>query len=268
MSFTQWALDVVDWKDPRLTDEGRGLRYLQRHPDESVSSTLPYLFKHYPDALNNKDVLRLLNTSIQELEDPEELYHSMDAAILKKSVIVIILSLGAPILFWKYFNPAGKGVHHEYLRYLYTALNTNDRMTYAEAALSLDGKLLRYLTPKQKIPELCLLAVMNDGYVLKYVPKKKRTDEIVKEAVSRSSSAMEFASKKQRIEFIELAVLGSGQKWDHHRIGSFSTDDWKRPWAKEVFKVIGKARRDELYQRWKHQREDDEDAWHNDYASR
>ena len=233
-----------------------------------MSSTLPYLFKHYPDALNNKDVLRLLNTSIQELEDPEELYHSMDAAILKKSVIVIILSLGAPILFWKYFNPSGSVIHHEYIRPLFEKLTNSQRNTYAEAALRLSGYLLPLLTPKQRTKKRCLIAVKTDGYTLQYVPKTKRTDEIVRAAIKSSASAMEFASKNQRIEFIELAVMGPGQKWDHHRIGGFSTADWERIWAKEVFKVIGKARRDELYQRWKHQREDDENDWHNDYASR
>tara|TARA_B100000780_G_C21098973_1_gene443377 strand:- start:856 stop:1662 length:807 start_codon:yes stop_codon:yes gene_type:complete len=268
MSFTQWVLDVVDWNDPRLTDRERGLRYLQRHPDESLSSTLTYLFKHYPNALGERNLCQLLKQMIQELEDPEELYRSLDAETLEDQAIVSILSLGAPILFWKYFNPAGKRVHHKYLRGLYMSLDHKQRVTYAVAALSLDGELLQYLAPEHITLELCMLAVKNEGYALRHVPKKKRTNEIVEAAISRSASAMEYASKKQRIKFIELAVLGSGQKLEHHRIGGFSSDDWNRTWAKEVFKAIGKAHRNKLYQRWVEQRQNDEDAWHNDYASR
>lgn len=268
MSFAQWVLDVVDWNDPRLTDMERGLRYLQRHPDESVSSTITYLFKHYPDALGDHTLGQQLKQRIQELEDPEELYHSLDAETLEDQAIISILSLGAPILFWKYFNPDGKRVHHKYLRGLYMSLDHKQRMTYAVAALSLDGELLQYLRPADKSASLCLIAVNYNGYALRHVPKKKRTDEIVEAAISRSASAMEYASKKQRIKFIDLAVLGSGQKLEHHRIGGFSSDDWNRKWTREVFKAIGKAHRNELYQRWIDQRKNDEDAWHNDYASR
>eukprot|EP00957_Ditylum_brightwellii_P092840 7068207-Ditylum_brightwellii.AAC.1 len=65
-------------------------------------------------------------------------------------------------------------------------------------------------------------------------------DRLVCAAIGQTASVMEYASKNQFIEFIELAVMGSGQKWEHHRIGGFSTYGWKHLWAKEVFKAIGK----------------------------
>jgi hypothetical protein len=265
MSFTQWVLDYADWNDPRLSDEDRGLRYLRRYPDEPVENHIKYLFNHYPEALDNTRVRSVLIKNIKKLsnEQVEELYGSLGVKILSLEVIVYILSLGAPILFWKYFNPAGRGISHEYIRPLFEGLTKHQRNTYAEDALRLSGSLLRLLTAKQRTKKRCIIAVNTDGYTLQYVPKTKRTDEIVRIAIGNTASAMEFATKAQRIAFIELAVLGSGEKVGHHRIGGFSSDDWVRPWAKEVFRTIGKDRRDELYRRWELQREDDANDWHN-----
>ena len=267
MSITQWVQDYADYADWKLTDAQRVLKYLDRYPDEAPGVIIPYVFNHYPDALSNKNVFQRLIIRINGLDDAEKLYHSLPDDLLQEQVIISLLSLGAPLLFWKYFNPSGAGVHHEYVRELYTSLAPKQRKIYAVAALTLNGYLLQYLTPKQKTPELCMLAVKNDGSALGYVPERKRTDEIVEAAVSRSSSAMEYASEKQRLKFIELAVMGEG-KIGLRRIGGFSGNDWKRPWAKKVFKVIGVDRKKELYKLWKVQRKQDENDWHNDFNSR
>ena len=271
--FIQWIQDHADWNDPRLTDVQRCLRYLKRYPDEHPRTTLPYLFKHFKEAVNSDRVLNILNQRIQNLGDAgaEELYNYLNENnpnLLKEQTYIHILSLGAPILFWKYFNPSGAGVGPEYVRGLFNRLTNKQKTIYAAAALRLSGYLLQFLNSKQKTNELCMIAVTTDGAALSYVPKNKRSDKIVAAAVSRSASAMEYASKEQRIKFIELAVMGSGQKWGHHRIGSFSEDDWKRTWAKEVFKSIGEARKTQLYNKWKEQRKNDANDWHNDYASR
>jgi len=265
--FTQWVQDYADYADWRLTDAQRVLKFLDRYPDEAPGVIIPYIFQHYPDALSDNNVFQRLIARIDGLDDAEELYHSLSDDLLKEQVIISLLSLGAPLLFWKYFNPSGAGVHHEHVRELYMSLDPKQRKKYAVAALALDGYLLQYLTPKQKTLELCILAVRNEGYALRYVPKRKRTDKIVEAAVSRTASAMEYASKEQRVKFIELAVMGSG-KMGLHRIGGFSENDWKRPWAKEVFEAIGVDRKEELFKLWKVQRKQDEDDWHNDFNSR
>jgi len=265
--FTQWVQDYADYADWRLTDVQRVLKFLDRYPDEAPGVIIPYIFKHYPDALSDNNVFQRLIARIDGLDDVEELYRSLSDELLKEQVIISLLSLGAPLLFWKYFNPSGAGVHHEHVRELYTALAPKQRKTYAVAALTLDGYLLQYLTPKQRTLKLCILAVHNEGYALGYVPKKKRTDDIVKAAVSRAASAMEYASKEQRVKFIELAVMGSG-KMGLHRIGGFSENDWKSPWAEEVFEAIGVDRKEELFKLWKVQRDNDIDDWHNDFNSR
>lgn len=265
MSITQWVQDYVDYADWNLTDAQRVLKYLDRYPDEAPGVIIPYIFNNYPDALYNKNVFQRIITRIKGLDDAEELYHSLSDDLLKEQVIITIMSLGAPLLFWKYFNPSGARVHHEYVRELYTSLTPKQRKIYAVAALTLGGYLLQYLTPKQRTLKLCMLAVKNDGYALGYVPKRKRTDEIVEAAVSRSSSAMEYASEDQRIKFIELAVMGV-EKSGLRRIGGFSDNDWKRPWAKDVFKVIGVDRKKELYKLWKNQRKQDANDWHNNFG--
>ncbi len=271
--FKQWVQDYTDWSDPRLTNARRVLNYLQRYPDEPPQNTILYIFKHYRQAFENDRVRDIIYKRIKTLSEDaaEELYQYLENEnpdILKEQVIIHMLSLGAPILFWKYFNPSGAGVAHEYHRRLYMDLNKEQRETYAVDAVTLDGYLLQYLTPEQRTDELCLRAVKTDGAVLSYVPKEKRSDRIVAAAISQSASAMEYASKEQRIKFIEIAVMGTGQKWSHRRFGTFSTDDWKRSWAKEVFRSIGQARKKELYKRWKTQRDNDANAWHNEQASR
>ena len=263
--FTQWVQDYADYADWRLTDAQRVLKFLDRYPDEAPGVIIPYIFQHYPDALSDNNVFQRLIIRINGLDDAEKLYHSLPDDLLQEQVIISLLSLGAPLLFWKYFNPSGARVHHEYVRELYTSLTPKQRKIYAVAALTLGGYLLQYLTPKQRTLKLCMLAVKNDGYALGYVPERKRTDEIVEAAVSRSSSAMEYASEEQRIKFIELAVMGV-EKSGLRRIGGFSDNDWKRPWAKEVFKVIGVDRKKELYKLWKNQRKKDANAWHNNFG--
>lgn len=49
---------------------------------------------------------------------------------------------------------------------------------------------------------------------------------------------------------------------------NFSENDWKSPWAKEVFEAIGVDRKKELLKLWKVQRDNDIDDWHNDFNSR
>jgi hypothetical protein len=273
MSFKQWVEDYTDWSDPRLTNARRVLNYLQRYPDESPQNAIIYILKHYQKAFGNDQVRDIIQQRIKKLSEDaaEELYHYLEnenPKVLKKQGFIHMLSLGAPILFWKYLNPSGARVHHEHHHRLYLALNNKQRETYAVDAVTLDGYLLQHLTPKQQTDELCLRAVKNDGFALSCVPTKKRSNIIVAAAVSRSASAMEYASKEQRIKFIEIAVMGTGQIWNHHRIGGFSTNDWNRPWANEVFRAIGQARKKELYKRWKTQRDNDANAWHNEQASR
>jgi hypothetical protein len=113
-----------------------------------------------------------------------------------------------------------------------------------------------------------MIAVNTDGAALRLVPETKRTNAIVEAAVSQSASAMEYASLRQRIKFIEIAVMGSGRIYDHHRQGAFSREDWNRKWATDVWEEIGLSRKKELYTKWRSQCKQDENDWHNDYASR
>lgn len=273
MSLTQWVLDFKDWNDPRLSDVQRVFNYLKRYPEELPQVTIPYIFQHYRKALSNDQIFHIMQKRIQKrgAEAAEHLYHLLEnkkPEILQTQVIITMLSLGSPILFWKYFNPSGARVHHELNRPLYTALTQTQRKTYAPAALRLSGYLLEYLTAKQKTKQLCMIAVNTDGAALRLVPETKRSNAIVEAAVSQSASAMEFASLRQRIKFIEIAVMGSGRICDHHRQGAFSGKDWSRPWAKEVWDAIGLSRKKELHTKWRSQCKQDENDWHNDYASR
>lgn len=269
MSFKQWVTDHVDGINPALTDTQRAIRYLKRYPNEPVLTALPYLFNYYKQSLEERSVRRLLYKRLEKLSTRQvgELYRSLDPNLFKEHIIVYILSKGCPIMFWKYFNPIGISIGFEHVNELFERLNRTQRSKYAEDALRISGYLLRYLTPRQRTKKRCMIAVQTNGAALHIVPKSKRSDEIVRAAISRSASAMQYASKTQRIEYIELAVMGPGQKWDHHRIGGFSPEDWERPWAIEVFKVIGKNRRNELYKRWEEQRKKDANDWHNDHAS-
>lgn len=60
----------------------------------------------------------------------------------------------------------------------------------------------------------------------------------------------------------------SGTPSSTDSIGGFSENDWKSPWAKEVFEAIGVDRKKELLKLWKVQRDNDIDDWHNDFNSR
>jgi len=273
MSLTQWVLDFKDWNDPRLSDVQRVFNYLKRYPEELPQVTIPYIFQHYRKAFSNDQIFHIMQKRIQKrgVAYAEHLYHSLESEkpeILQTQVVITMLSLGSPILFWKYFNPSGARVHHELNRPLYTALTQTQRKTYAPAALRLSGYLLEYLTAKQKTKQLCMIAVNTDGAALRLVPETKRSNAIVEAAVSQSASAMEYASLRQRIKFIDIAVMGSGRICDHHRQGAFSGKDWSRPWAKEVWDAIGLSRKKELHTKWRSQCKQDENDWHNDYASR
>ena len=259
--FAQYCKDL--WYGVTIVE------YLNRHTEEDPIVTIPYVLKHYQCALRDGNNYSIFWNSMREKikrrgpEAAEQLYQDLlreNPGFLDERGFVVTLSRGAPILFWKYFNPSGKRVNSTYTRDLYTALTRNQRKTYASAALQLSGYLLQDLAVEYRTESLCMIAVTKDGPALIYVPRK--TDKIVKAAVSQSASAMEYATLAQRIKFIELAVMGSGKLFGDYRPGGFSEKDWDRPWAMEVWAALSDTRKEDLRKRWKKQRDDDEHRWH------
>ena len=271
MSLKQWVFGRCQ----KITDVQRVLNYLNSLTEEDPTVTIPYIFQDCRMALSNDQIFNIMEKRIQnwiQIRGPnaaDELYTSLNSEnpeIIDDTGVIYMLSMAAPIIFWKYFNPAGKRVHNELHHNLYTALDPGQRKTYAAAALRLSGYLLEELAVKYRTKSLCMIAVTKDGPALKHVPTKIRTNKIVKAAISQSASAMEYATPVQRIRFIELAVMGSGEIFGHSRPGGFSKKDWTRPWAMEVWAALSDTRKEDLEKRWKKQREDDANRWHNDNA--
>jgi hypothetical protein len=247
------------------------VEYLNRHTEEDPIVTIPYVLKHYQCALRDEYNYSIFWNSMREKikrrgpEAAEKLYQDLlreNPGFLDDTGVVVTLSRGAPILFWKHFNPSGKRVNPVYIQDLYKALTPPQKKTYAAAALQLSGYLLQYLAVKYRTKSLCMIAVTKDGPALKHVPKKIKTNKIVKAAISQSASAMEYATPVQRIKFIELAVMGSGKIYGDYRPGGFSKKDWTRPWAMEVWAALSDTRKEDLKKRWKQQKRDDENRWH------
>ena len=253
-SIRQYVTGTSDTTDAKV--------YLENNPNIPPQKVIEYIVHHYPTALQH--IQRQLHQRITDYATDEYLATKMYQYIvhnvpefLQQQENITMLSLSAPLLFWKYLYPLGYRVHHEYIRGLYESLNSKQQITYAELALSLDGYLLQYLPVKEKTEELCTVAVMMSGDALRYVPNAMRTDVIVQEAILNSASAMKYASPRQRKKFLHEAIFG--RLINEERRGGFSTNDWRKA---EWLDSMSPRQVHDLRKEWEQQQRDDASRWH------